>query len=242
MPISRRHTLLVLGLAATATATATCGAWAQGTPLKVGIIGSGRIGGTLGTLWAKAGHPVMFSSRNPGSLKELAQEAGPNASVGTPVEAAAFGDAVLVAVPYRALPQVGHDLAEVLRGKPVLDATNAAAYRDGAEMEDDVNQRGVAVVSAGYLPGVRLVRVFNSVAAVKIIPLSHRADPIALPLAGDDPAAVAVAEQLVRDAGFAPVLVGGLATAVRFQRGTPAFDASIEGVTAPVLRQRLGLP
>ncbi len=237
MPISRRHALLVLGLAATAGR----GARAQGTPIKVGIIGSGRIGGTLGTLWAKAGHPVMFSSRNPDSLQGLAQEAGPNASTGTPAQAAAFGDAVLVAVPYKALPQVGHELADAWRGKPVLDATNAAAYRDGAEMEDDVNKRGVGAVSAGYLPGVRLVRVFNSVAAVKIIPLSHRAELIALPLAGDDPAAVAMAEQLVRDAGFDPVLVGGLATAVKFQRGTPGFDTSIEGVTAPVLRQRLGL-
>ncbi len=239
MPISRRHALLVLGL--TATATATRGAWAQGVPLKIGIIGSGHIGGTLGTLWAKAGHPVMFSSRNPDSLKGLVQEAGSNASTGTPAEAAEFGSAVLVAVPYKALPQVGHDLADALRGKPVLDATNAAAYRDGVEMENDVNQRGVGAVSAGYLPGVRLVRVFNSVAAVKIVPLGHRAEPIALPLAGDDPAAVAVAEQLVRDAGFAPVLVGGLATAAKFQRGTPGFDASIEGVTVPVLRQRLGL-
>ena len=236
MPISRRHALLVLGLAAT-----TRGAWAQGAPVKVGIIGSGNIGGTLGTLWAKAGHPVMFSSRNPDSLKGLAQAAGPNASTGTPAQAAAFGDAVLVAVPYKAMPQIGHDLADALRGKPVLDATNATAGRDGAEIAGDVGQRGIGVVSAGYFPGAHLVRVFNSIGAAKIAHDNHRAEPIALPLAGDDAAALAVAQQLVRDAGFDPVVVGGLAMATKFQMGTPGYAASQDELTAAALRQRLGL-
>ena len=227
MPISRRHTLVVLGLAAVPLR-----ARAQGTPIKVGIIGSGNIGGTLGSLWAKSGHPVMFSSRNPDQLKEMAAKLGPNASTGTPAEAAAFGDAVLVAVPYKAMPQIGHDLAAALRGKPVLDATNATAGRDGAEMAADVAQRGIGAVTAGYFPGAHVVRVFNSIGAKKIAADNHRADPVALPLAGDDPAAIAAAEQLVRDAGFTPVVVGGLAAAARFQMGTPGYDASQEELTA----------
>src|ERR1700691_2647718 len=80
-------------------------------PLKIGIIGAGKIGGTLATLWVQAGHEVLISSRHPDELKGLAQSLGPKAHVGTLREAALFGDVVLISIPYGALPQVGKDLA-----------------------------------------------------------------------------------------------------------------------------------
>ncbi|MFL5246293.1 MAG: NADPH-dependent F420 reductase, partial [Myxococcales bacterium] len=83
-----------------------------GKPLKIGIIGAGKIGGSLATLWAKAGHEVLISSRHPEELQELANSLGPKARAGTPEEAAAFGDVVLISIPYGALPQVGRDLAK----------------------------------------------------------------------------------------------------------------------------------
>ena len=100
-------------------------------PLKIGIIGSGHIGGTLATLWVKAGHEVLISSRHPEELKSLAASLGARAHVGTPREAALFGEVVLVSVPYKALPEIGRDLKSELAGKIVLDTCNPYPERDG---------------------------------------------------------------------------------------------------------------
>src|SRR5213076_2408481 len=107
-------------------------AQASGGKLRIGIIGSGHIGGTIGELWVKAGHPVLFSSRHPEQLKELVTGLGPLARNGTVSDAISFGDALLLAVPYGALPQLGKDYGDALRGKIVLDACNAVAARDCA--------------------------------------------------------------------------------------------------------------
>src|ERR1041384_1806319 len=80
-------------------------------PLKIGIIGTGDIGGALARHWAKAGHQLIISSRHPERLAGLAKELGPNVKTGTPREAAAFGEVILVSVPYHATAQVGRDYA-----------------------------------------------------------------------------------------------------------------------------------
>src|SRR5579871_3665206 len=95
--------LATLGVAAASTQAAP----AVSGPIKIGIIGTGHIGGTLASLWAKNGHELMISSRHPGELKSLAHSLGPKVQVGTPRAAAAFGDVVVVSVPYAATPQVG---------------------------------------------------------------------------------------------------------------------------------------
>jgi predicted dinucleotide-binding enzyme len=82
---------------------------AEDEPLKIGIIGTGRIGGALARHWVGAGHEVFMSSRHPEELQDLAEELGPRARAGTPREAAAFGEVVLVSVPYAAIPQIGRD-------------------------------------------------------------------------------------------------------------------------------------
>src|SRR5499433_3478159 len=107
-------------------------AQASGGKLRIGIIGSGHIGGTIGGLWVKSGHPVLFSSRHPDELKDFVAGLGPLAQAGAVGQAIAFGDALLVAVPYGALPQIGQDYADALKGKIVLDACNAVAARDGS--------------------------------------------------------------------------------------------------------------
>jgi predicted dinucleotide-binding enzyme len=101
------------------------GALAGGTKLRIGVIGSGHIGGTIGGLWVKADHPVLFSSRHPEELKDLVGRLGPLAQAGTVAQAIAFGDALFVAVPYGALPQPGQDYGAALNGKIALDACNA---------------------------------------------------------------------------------------------------------------------
>lgn len=206
--------------------------------MKIGIIGTGHIGGTLASLWAKSGHELMISSRHPQELEALARSLGPKVRVGTPREAASFGDVVLISVPYHALPQVGRDLAPELAGKIVLDTGNPYPQRDG-RMADDARRKGTGVASAEYLPGVRLVRAFNAIKWTDLAKEAHRSGELAaIPLAGDDAKALAVAQRLVRDAGFEPVVVGGLSTAKEFDVGTPVY---VQLLTAQELRERLGL-
>lgn len=205
---------------------------------KIGIIGTGHMGGTLATLWVHAGHEVFLSSRHPDRLKPLAASLGPKAHVGTPREAALFGPVVLIAIPYGALPQIGRDLKSELAGKIVLDAGNPYPERDG-EMAVAARNEGTGVASAEFLPGVRLVRAFNAINWGDLRDEAHRkGEPIAIPLAGDDAQALAVAQQLVIDAGFAPVVVGPLSRAREFDVGTSVYTRLL---TAPQLRAALGL-
>jgi len=211
----------------------------RGESLRIGIIGSGQIGGSVGLRWAEAGHQVLFSSRNPDQLGELVAEAGGNARAGFPQEAAEFGEVVLVAVPYGAMPQVGRDYAPLMQGKIVIDCGNPRADRDGP-MADEAIAKGTGVASAEYFPGVRLVRAFNAVSYTMVRNQAHRdGELIGIPIAGDDPEAVAVTERLVRDAGFDPVVVGGLNRAREFDRGTSVY---VRGMTAAELRAALNLP
>src|SRR6266849_5863312 len=120
----RRAFLRISGLAALLAFTQRMPALAQtpgGAAMKIGIVGSGRIGGTVGTRWVKAGHDVLFSSRHPEELKGLVEPLGPRARTGTVREAIAFGNVVFIAVPYAALPQIGRENAAELSGKIVID-------------------------------------------------------------------------------------------------------------------------
>ena len=206
-------------------------------PMKIGIIGAGHIGGTLARLWVAAGHEVMLSSRHPDELRPLAKQLGPKAHVGTPKEAASFGDVVLVSVPYKALPELGRDLKAELAGKIVLDTCNPYPGRDG-DMANEARKKGTGVASAEFLPGTRLVRAFNAINAGSLASEAHRKPPlVGIPLAGDAAEALSVAQRLVTDAGFDPVVVGGLARAKDFDVGTPVYTKRL---TAAELRKALG--
>jgi predicted dinucleotide-binding enzyme len=208
-------------------------------PLKIGLIGSGRQGGALGLLWAKAGHEILFSSRHPETLKDLVAQAGPKAKAGLPEEAARFGDVVLIAVPYGALPQVGKDYAALMKGKVVIDVGNPRVDRDG-EVGKDALARGTGVTSKEYLPGVRLVRALNALSFTQVSKEAHRAgEKLGIPIASDDQDAIATTVRLVEDAGFEPVVVGGLARAREFDAGTPVY---VKGLTAAQLKVALKLP
>jgi predicted dinucleotide-binding enzyme len=226
------------GAAASPVAADTAAPTQTSAPLKIGIIGTGHIGGALAMLWVQAGHEVLMSSRHPEELQPLARSLGPKAHVGTPKQAAEFAEVVLVSVPYGALPQVGRDLKAELAGKIVLDTCNPYPSRDG-EMAVDARRKGTGVADPEFLPGVRLVRAFNAINSGDLRSEAHRkGEPIAIPLAGDDPQALKVAEQLVRDAGFAPVVVGPLSTAREFDVGTEVYTRLLTG---PQLRQALNL-
>ena len=208
------------------------------TPLKIGIIGSGRIGGAVGLRWAEAGHEILFSSRNPDALDDLIARAGAKTRAGYPQEAAEFGDIVFIAVPYAAMPQLGRDYAGLMRGKIVIDCGNPVARRDGP-MADAALTKGTGVATAEFFPDVRLARAFNAVSFIEVNREAHRdGELIGIPFAADDTEAIAVTRQLIADAGFDPVFVGGLARAREFDRGTEVY---VKGMTAREIREILGL-
>ena len=174
-------------------------AQAPGSPLKIGMIGAGREGGALGRLFVKAGHPVMFSSRHPDDLKGLV-------------------------IPYTAMEQIGKAHAGALAKKAlVMDVSNPIPRRDGEDFVKSVNdQGGAGLVTAKVLPGAPIVRAFNAIGSGRLGEIAHRQGaPVGVPIAGDDPKAIAVAESLIREIGFEPVLVGGLAMGKHLVPGTP---------------------
>jgi 8-hydroxy-5-deazaflavin:NADPH oxidoreductase len=218
--LRRRDFLCFAGSAAAllAFAASPFAAFAQtapgGAPLKIATIGSGREGGALGTLFAKAGHPVMFSSRHPEQLKDLAASAGPNAKAGTVKEAIDFADVVLLVVPYSAEEEIGKEYGPALAKKQlVMDVSNPIPQRDGEELVKSVNdQGGAGVVTAKWLPGAKIVRAFNAIGFSQLPQLAHRdGPPVGVPIAGDDKNALTIAERLIKEIGFEPVVVGSLA-------------------------------
>ena len=228
-----RQVLLGFALAVCASGVASADS------LKIGIIGSGNIGGTLARHWVRAGHEVMISGLDADALKPLAAELGAHARIGTPREAAAYGTVVLIAVPYRALPQIGADYAPQLKGKVIIDTGNPYPQRDGA-MADDARARGTGVTSKAYLPGTRLVRAFNAIKWTDLRDASNRAGARAgIPIAGDDAAALNVAAGLIRDAGFDAVVVGDLSQARRFDVDTSVY---VKLMSAAELKAELKLP
>ncbi|MHB1004192.1 MAG: NADPH-dependent F420 reductase [Chloroflexota bacterium] len=200
--------------------------------MKIGVIGSGHIGGTLAKLWAQAGHQVALShSRGPESLAGQVAEIGHGARAMTVEDAAAFGEVVLVAIPlgkYRTLP------AERLAGKIVIDAMNYYPGRDGemAGMAENSSR-----VVAGYLTGSRLVKAFNTMNYVALgkesQPSAPLEDRLVLYLAGDDQDAVASVEDLIREIGFTPLVTGTLADgAPRQQPGASIYNNPVRPAEA----------
>lgn len=216
-----RRTMLA-GLTALPFSARISGAQAASS-LKIGTIGAGQVGGTLGALWVKAGCRVMFSARDLAQARKVAQSLGPLASAGTPQEAAAFGDVLLLAVPYRAVPELGRELNAALAGKILLDATNPYSYRDGA-IADEADRDGAGPTTQRYFPNARVVRGFNSIAMSTLRREAHRAPPpLGVPVATNHQDALPPVIELVRAAGFDPVVIGDLSSATRFQPGHAGF-------------------
>jgi predicted dinucleotide-binding enzyme len=235
-----RRKFFLLGAAALFASVMPTHAMAQSgsNKVKIGVIGSGHIGGTIGGLWVKAGHSILFSSRHPEELKPLIDSLGPLAKAGTVADALDFGDVILVAVPYKAIPELAKDYGPKFAGKVVIDPANAVARRDGEDLLNETKEKGIGATTESYLKGSHVVRAFNSMSYTHFVNEAHRAgDPMAIPIAGDDERAVQVTSQLVRDAGFEPVAVP-LARAQEFAQGGPLYGQQLTG---KALRERFGL-
>jgi predicted dinucleotide-binding enzyme len=198
--------------------------------MKIGIIGSGHIGGTLTKLVAAAGHEVaVANSRGPETLDDLVAEAGSGAHATTVEEAAEFGEVVIVAVPVKAYTDLPSDAFE---GKIVVDAGNYYPQRDGQIAALDNDETTSTELLAAHLRGSRAVKAFNM---MNYRPLGSEGRPdaprkqrLALVLAGDDEQAKATVADLIDELGFAPVDSGSLAEGGRRQQpGGPLYNVEL---------------
>jgi predicted dinucleotide-binding enzyme len=188
--------------------------------MKVGIIGSGQIGGTLTKVLARNGDEVaVANSRGPESLGELVAEAGDAAHAATVEEAAQFGDLVIVALPVRAYSDLPSDS---FAGKVVVDTGNYYPARDGQIEELDSDELTSTELLGRELPGSIPVKSFNTlnyrVLDAEGQPGAPRDERIAVVLAGDDAAAKAQVSDLIERIGFAAVDTGSLAEGGRRQQ------------------------
>jgi predicted dinucleotide-binding enzyme len=198
--------------------------------MRIGIIGSGRIGATVARLLVSAGHEVAIAnSRGPGSLTELVAELGEGARAATVAEAAAFGDTVLVAVPLHA---IGDLPPAPFTGRVVIDANNYYPARDGHIPELDDGTSTSSELLAAHLTDAEVVKAFNTMyyktLAAEGSPGAPRQGRLVLFIAGDDADAKRRVGGLIEELGFAAVDTGSLAGGGRRQQaGAPLYGRSM---------------
>lgn len=204
--------------------------------MNIGILGAGNIGANAARLFVKAGHLVRIAnSRGPQSLADLVAEIGPQAAAATPGDAVAFGDVVLIAIPWiakeEAIPEAGpYD------GKIVIDAMNP--YTEDFEIED-LGDRTSSEITRTLVPGARLVKAFNTIFYRRLAgegKPSGAPGRLAIPVAGDDAAAKTVVMELIDQVGFDAVDAGSLHDGGRQQPGTPVYNQPFDaGATREAL-------
>jgi predicted dinucleotide-binding enzyme len=189
--------------------------------MRIGILGSGNIGGTLARLLVGAGHDVVIAnSRGPESLASLVGELGERATAATAEGATEAGEVVIVAVPF---PKYTELPAAALAGKIVVDANNDWSGAGGGEQSS-------SEVIAATLPGATVVKAFNT---IHFRHLRDEGTPAgtpgrrAIPIAGDDAAAKATVAGLIDEIGFDAYDVGSLADGRRIEPGSPAFNVGL---------------
>ena len=193
--------------------------------MRIGLIGSGRIGSTVARLAIAQGHEVVLSnSRGPETLADLVAELGPQSSAATVGEAAEAGEIVVVTVPLKAYAEVP---VEPLRGTIVVDTNNYYPDRDGRIAVLDDGSTTSSELLAGHLPESRIVKAFNTIYFVHLgedgLPAGD-ADRRALPIAGDDATAKATVSALIDSFGFDVVDAGPLAAGRAFQPDTAVYN------------------
>src|SRR3954463_15638083 len=197
--------------------------------MKIGIVGAGRIGGNLASLWAKQRHEVMLSySREPENLEQRASAIGALASVGSVREAAEFGDVVLFSVPWSRIDEVLEEIGdEALDGKVVIDTTNQ--FGPGGLVDLPEGKTAAQVNASRMPPGVKYVKAFNTLTAGFQGAAAGRSgdERAAMFFCGDDDEAKQTVKKLIRDIGFAPIDAGGLADASVME--APRRDGAVYG-------------
>jgi len=179
--------------------------------MRIGILGSGLMGGKLGTIFARAGHDVVFSyARNGQKLSKLARDAKGKARAGTPAEAARDADALLLAVHWSRVDDVLQQAGDV-SGK-VIVTCSLPMNADDSDLVIAHTASGAEAL-ARQVPGARVVSAFGTVPSevlFEVFAARRRVNRPSLAYCGDDVAAKKVAARLIRDVGFDPVDAGPL--------------------------------
>lgn len=204
--------------------------------MKIGIIGAGNIGATLAQKFSANGHTIkLAATKSPAELRELAEKVG--AEPVTPTDAVKDVDVIVVSIPFAKNPELVSLFADVPANVVLIDTSNYYPLRDGNIAEVDDGKPESVWSSAQF--GRPVVKTFNAILAGVIADGGKprgAADRIAIPVAGDDAAAKAIAQQLVDETGFDTVDAGRLADSWRQQPGSPAYCTSL---TAADLRKAL---
>lgn len=177
--------------------------------MKIGVIGAGHIGGNCARQAVKSGHEVMLSfARDPSKLAALASELGELASVGSAADTAAFGEIVILSVPWGAIPEALSQAGD-LTGKVVIDTTN----QFGSGPMPAAGQTA-ASFNAARMPGARYVKSFNTLTSrfQEEAAARDRDDRVVQWVCGDDQPAKDMAARLIEEMGYLPVDLGGTTT------------------------------
>ena len=207
--------------------------------MRIGVIGSGNIGSTVSRLFVVAGHEVaMANSRGPQTIGDLVSELGDRAQAATAEDAASFGEAVLVAIPFGRYAELP---AAPFAGRVVIDAMNYYPGRDGNFAELDNESTTSSELLATHVSDAMVVKAFNTM-NWKVLRERGKpgggSDRLALFLAGDDREAKGLVSGLIDEIGFAPVDTGRLADGGRRQQ--PGSAVYTEILTPAEAREKLG--
>ncbi|MFT3823849.1 MAG: NAD(P)-binding domain-containing protein [Chitinophagaceae bacterium] len=202
--------------------------------MKIGIIGSGYIGGNLARLLVKAGHEVaLANSRGPASLQHFADELGKHLHPMEAIDAVTFGDVVIVAFHWRNLD---HMPVYDMTGKIVIDTTNP--YKaDGTfyDLGGDIPSTKVLE----HFRGGKLVKAFNAIWYKHLAELGNTTVPVderrVIPLAGDNADAKKIVGSLIEDVGFAPLDTGSLLEGSKLQ----GVDGILFGTELPLKEAKM---
>jgi predicted dinucleotide-binding enzyme len=215
--------------------------------MRIGIIGAGHIGGTLARLFAARGHQVsLANSRGPQTLTdlvaEISQGVGGSVVAADVRGAASAGEVVVVSIPLGRYPELPADA--FAPGTIVIDTNNYYPQRDGRIPDLEDGRTTSSELLAAHLPDARVVKAFNAIYSAWLrdrgSPDATESGRLAIPIAGDDPAAKETVSRLIREIGFAPVDAGSLAQSRRFQPGTPVYGADANAEKAADLLKRAG--
>jgi 8-hydroxy-5-deazaflavin:NADPH oxidoreductase len=177
--------------------------------MNIAILGSGKVGATLGTRWAKLGHHISFSSREPEKLKDVIQRAGPNSRATTVPDAVEASEVVVVSLPWNAAKGVLQSLD--LKGKIILDCMNA--LQPDLLGVDFGGSSSAGEKVADWAPGAKVVKIFNTTGSDNMENPDYKGSPATMFYCGDDAQAKDVAKRLASELGFDPVDSGPLAHA-----------------------------